>query len=149
MNEDEEIEQEEMALEPEPEPEPEPKKPARARDARLPVTVVETRGRSALVEYVIDGERLRVYVPVEEVAGGEVAEKVLQAGVPHGAPWRELLADVEGGEALANELKRLNVWTNADVERSVRNVQKAIAATGAEIRLGDLRRLAQKHENGG
>ena len=56
------------------------------------VKVIESKGKSALVQWA-DGEDLRrAYVPASKVKDGQCDEDALGAGIPYGVPWEELIS---------------------------------------------------------
>lgn len=115
---------------------------------QVQVRVIQRRGESALVEW-LDGElQNRAMIPVTAVVDGHVAEDVLNAGVPYGVPWAELVQLTATAEAVQAELYRVGVWTVVDLR------QKPQLALGALQRvygvdLSALMRAAKEFESGG
>lgn len=87
------------------------------------VKVVSSDTLTALVEYDLK----RVYVPTDAVADGKVGEDVLAAGEPYGVPW-ETVALKADAQALADYLRRNNIWTWRDLQRNPGVAQAALQA---------------------
>ncbi len=121
------------------------KKPKAAR--RIEVRVVAQEGESALVEWAEEGDLRRAYVPVGKIEGGRCSMDDLNAGIPYGVPWEDLI-DVSGltREAVGREMRRKGFWTSADINENMRTVQRAInAATG--LTAASLYTLAREYES--
>lgn len=115
---------------------------------RVKVRVVQRRGESALVEWLDGEQQQRATIPVTAVVDDHVAEDVLLAGVPYGAPWAELVQLTATPAAVQAELYRVGVWTVDDLR------QKPQLALGALQRvygtdLAALMRAAKEYESGG
>ena len=113
---------------------------------KVNVRIVEQEGESALVEWTEGDDLRRAYIPTEKVEGGKCYQDVLDAGIPYGAPWKDLIP-TSGltPEAIGRELRRKGFWTSADIQANMRIVQKAVnTATG--LSAASLFTLAQKHE---
>jgi hypothetical protein len=85
------------------------------RQKAIPVTVLATRGQSALVAWREDGDReRRVYVPADQVSSGAVEAGALASGIPHGLPWNavKICAD---GQRLEDALHARGIWTLEDL----------------------------------
>ena len=84
------------------------------------VRIVETKGRSALVEWD-DGCMHRVYVPVDSLDGKLCPDNVLREAPAYGVPW-ELLLDLSGvtPNAVADALRRRHIWTTEDAHTQSR-----------------------------
>jgi hypothetical protein len=97
----------------------------RIEAATVAVRVIESRGESALVEWVAeDGALKRAYVPT---AHGFYDADDLEAGVPYGDPWEDLVDDVVVmGQDVAAALRRGGFWTAEDVERDPRRAQGVV-----------------------
>ena len=123
------------------------KRSTRKRKKLVAVTPVEVKGESALVQW-LDGDGLkRGYVPVAEIEDdGRVEKSTLDAAIPYGVPWGELLETVElRPEVLAAELKKQGLWASRDIEDSPRHAARALqAALGFWV--GDLHRVAREYE---
>jgi hypothetical protein len=84
------------------------------------VRIVETKGKSALVEWD-DGRMHRAYVPVESLDGKLCPDNALKEAPVYGVPW-ELLLDLSGitPEAVADALRRKWIWTTEDAHAQSR-----------------------------
>ena len=97
-----------------------------------------------------DGEPRRAYVPTSEVEGSKAPAEVLDAGIPYGAPWAEIVGKMLkvvdlSPEAFAASLHKHNIWTARDIEKNPRAAKRAIdAALG--ITAGGLLRRARSLE---
>ena len=108
------------------------------------IDIIERKGQSALVEWPQGGDLRRAYVPASKIKDAKCDEDVLNAGLPFGVPWEELI-DASGltPGAIAMELRRRGIWTSADIERNPKGVRRAVdAATG--LTMGALHGLAAK-----
>lgn len=113
----------------------------------MQVKIVQRVHGAVLVEYVEpDGSYGRTLLPAGEVGGrpGERAECADPTqGIPWGEPWDELLID--GGvpaataQAVANELRRVGIWTLAELQAQP---QTALAAFQAGYGM-DVQRLRE------
>ena len=104
-----------------------------------PVLVMSERGETALVQWH-DGERLRrAYVPSAEVVGGHVEGETLAQGIQVGADWETLGGEGVTARALAEELRRVGVWTADDLHVNWRGAEKAACKVGREVLLRLLR----------
>lgn len=110
------------------------------------IQIVEQRGQSALVEWPQEGDLRRAYVPVDAISNAQCDEDVLNAGLPYGTPWDDLIdASKLTPEAIGKELRRRGVWTSADIEVNMQGAQRAInLATG--ITPASLHTLAKLYE---
>lgn len=120
-------------------------KPKPKRRKLIDVRVIQRKGKSALIEWSVKDDRRRAFVPADAVEDGNKCDKdVIDAGVPYGAPWEELV-DVSGltPEAVGREMRRRNLWTAADVEGNMAAVSKVIAALVSPVVI-KLRRAAKQ-----
>ncbi len=86
---------------------------------------VENRGRSIVVEAMIDGKRVRVIIPKNKLKNGLVEDEDWEKGVPFGADWNSLIKLTVTSDVLAEELRKRGVWTIDDYRRELhRGVQK-------------------------
>lgn len=97
--------------------------------ARVPVLVIEEGSQTVLVEYRTgDEEQVRVYLPREAVRDGTATPDDLAAGVPVGPHWEDTLTAALGAHfahVVAQELRRIGIWTAFDVVTHVPTVQGA------------------------
>ena len=104
-----------------------------------PVLVVRETGGTALVQWH-DGERMRrACVPSTEVVGGHVKAETLGQGVQVGVDWEALGGEGVTARALAEELRRVGVWTADDLHVNWRGAEKAACKVGREVLLRLLR----------
>lgn len=118
----------------------------------VPVRIVEGKGKSSLVQWSLKGGDLRrAYVPVDKVTGvdeGARCDKdALEAGIPYGVPWKELIKVDVDPAAVAQELRRRGVWTSRDLEMNPKVLRRIVdKMTG--LTPGNLRRAAAQYEKG-
>lgn len=113
---------------------------------QVAVKVVAQKDQSALVEWAAGDDVRRAYVPAGKIEGGRCDLETLEAGIPYGAPWEDLV-DLSGltPQAVARQLRRHGIWTRADIERNMQGAQRAInRATG--LTPARLHTLASQHE---
>lgn len=121
----------------------EPKK----RRGKTPVRVIASEGKSCLVEHISDGDVVRVYLPVEDVVDGKCSKSALNAGVPYGVPWEQVITSLpaELVVKLATALRAKGFWTSRDIEIKPKKVDRAVLdAVG--ITSGHLHHLAKTYE---
>jgi len=87
-----------------------------------------------------------VFIPISEVQDGKSAENVLEAGIPYGVPWEDVLEVPKLTAAdIAQRLRKSGYYTSADIERNVKGADKAIKqAVG--IHAGGLHNAARQYE---
>lgn len=112
--------------------------------------IIAQAGAVALVQWKDDGALQRTYVPTAEIVKGRCAVDVLNAGIPYGAPWEEILEKILStrpitADALADSLRAHNIWTGKDVESNPRGAKRAIDAI-VGVTIGELRRAALVRE---
>lgn len=107
------------------------------------VKVIETRGQSALIQCVVDGELVRKIVPRSDVINGEVDEFNLETGIPYGIPWADLITISVTPEDFQRELRNAGIWTFEDLKTkqqlAVGAIQSAIG-----VHLGTLNNVAKE-----
>jgi len=83
------------------------------------VNIIKKQGEAVLVEWNNAGKPERVTIPANEVTDGLCTSFVLEAGIPFGLPWEEILGNISNDadfvKALANNLRTEGVWTAEDV----------------------------------
>jgi len=121
-------------------------KPVR-RIRKVRVMVVRQRGESALVQWTSAGLISRCYIPVEEIGAGEkVGQDVLEAGIPFGLPFHELMDDIHiTSVEVCNALRQRAFWTMQDIETKP---QAAVGAINQLIakKVGELISSAKEFE---
>lgn len=86
---------------------------------------VQVQGQAALVEYETFGQIKRVTVPVHLAKN----PGVVQAGIPYGLPWEEIVGElITPGEMVAAQLRRAGIWTYDDLLKKPREALAAIMA---------------------
>jgi hypothetical protein len=101
------------------------------------IKIIKKSAKTALVEYVVDGQYQRVLVPTSEIAGGKCDIETLQAGAKYGidmeAAIESALQSIKPSD-VANELKRHNIYRGYELVRNIDQVRKAIwQSAGAQI----------------
>jgi tryptophan synthase alpha subunit len=102
------------------------------------VNVIERKGESALVEWIVSGIPRRAFIPAVEIIEDQAPIDILEAGVPYGVDWENITLEASAA-ALAINLRRNNIWTSADLQANVQVVLGCIQATYGV----DLAKLAQ------
>lgn len=111
---------------------------AKAPDPRLPVRVVGQREGSALVEWIDEaGMYRRAYVPPGKIKDGTIAAKDLKKGIPYGLPWEDWIKIEATPERIANELRRMGMWTWQDINNAVISAANRAFDQGAFLRRVD------------
>jgi len=112
----------------------------------ITVRIIEQRGPSALIEWNVDDDIRRAFVPADTIEGDKCDGEIVEAGVPYGIPWEEL-ADISSitPEAIGKEMRRRGLWTADDMERNMQKVSKAIAVIISPVIIS-LRRAAKNRE---
>lgn len=110
------------------------------------ITIVGTRGKTALVEYVDSGGcPQRVYVPRDKIAGDQCDKTVLAMGVRYGLDFEHLITLKATPKDLARALRARGIWTLGDMEARPNEVLGALqSAYGVD--LSALLRAARKQE---
>lgn len=94
------------STEPVEEPAPEP--------PRVPVRVIEVRGKSTLIQ---TDDFKRYYAPSSKVRARQIAQSDLDKCPPYGIPWEGYLGmDSITGEALALMLRQAGIYTLTDLQ---------------------------------
>ena len=113
------------------------------------IQILEQRGQSALVEWPQEGDLRRAYVPLDKIDNAQCDEDVLNAGLPSGVPWEDLIdasrLTPETIETIAKKLRRQEIWTAVDIEKNMQVVQRTInLATG--LTPASLHTMARQYE---
>lgn len=119
---------------------------------QIAVKVVESKGKSALVQWRDGDDLRRAYVPADKVTvadeGARCDEDTLKAGIPYGVPWEELIKFDIDPAAIARELRLRGIWTSRDLEMNPKALRRAVdEATG--LTPSALRRAAAQYEKQG
>lgn len=67
----------------------------------------------------------RAYVPAPKLRGNDVAAGVLAKCPAYGLDWAAKFAQFSSADAIANELRRQNIWTADDFKRGRANATAA------------------------
>jgi hypothetical protein len=130
--------------------EEETKEAPKKKKELIKVRVVAAEGKSALVEWTDGDDHLRrAFVPQAKLETGGADLETLGKGIPYGVPWEEAVdLSRTTPEAFADELRRLGVWTLADLEARPKLIRQALFnVTG--VTLAALHSAAKRHERGG
>jgi len=92
---------------------------------RLQVRVIKVQGKSSLVQWIEGDDVRRAIVPTGEIKEGMIDRFVLEAGIPYGLPWEEIIHLTASSENVARELRRAGLWTGDDV---MKNTSAAMGA---------------------
>jgi hypothetical protein len=93
-----------------------------------PVNVINSRGKSAVVEWVEDGKAFRKVVPLKDIKDGSVEEKTLGKCPDYGIAWSKEVELKASSEDLEKELHNAGVWTAEDALRNARAIIGALNA---------------------
>jgi len=85
------------------------------------VTILSSKGASALVEYMDNGVLQRKYVPTDKVLNQFVDDQVLARGIPYGFPWEEIVINFNM-QQFALEMHNADLWTVEDVLKNPKKV---------------------------
>ena len=102
-----------------------PERPVARGPAPIPVTIVETAGPTALIQWDQDGAPRRGYVPVKEVREGAVSKRALDAAAPYGVAWAKFAKEIKLSPAdIEAALHQRGFWTLADVAANRASISK-------------------------
>lgn len=109
------------------------------------VTVLETRGHTALVEWADTNGIHRAFIPAREVKNlqaenrAEVEGDILEQGIPYGEAWEMLPIGRLGAQVLAQALRGRGIWTFTDAKMRVQELRAALSDAYAK----DLRTILE------
>jgi hypothetical protein len=108
----------------------------------IPVRVVSTTGKSALVEWQEKDGLHRASLPADKI-GEKVDQELLDAAVPYGVPWADMPFKQFTGEQFQNAMYQADLWTDEQVRN---NAQKVIGVlqTLYMLHLGTIAEYADK-----
>lgn len=111
-----------------------------------PVNVINSRGKSAIVEWVEDGKAFRKIVPTKDIKDGSVEEKTLDKCPDYGISWSKEVRMSASSEDLEKELHNAGIWTAED---ALRNAKAIIGALNAAYKtdLASIIGAAKKYIN--
>lgn len=110
----------------------------------VPVRVLSTTGKSALVEWVDKGGIHRASLPAEKVAE-KIDQDTLDAAVPYGVPWADMPFKPFTGQQLQAALYAAGVWTDETTNKRPDLVIGALQAL-LWVHYGSLVEFAAKHK---
>lgn len=116
----------------------------------MDVKVIQTEGESALVEWR-DGDSTlrRAYVPLTAVKNKTVHGNTLEAGIPYGIAWADVIGELKATPAeIARRLQEAGIWTAQDLFKNGNAALGAIQ-TAYGLDLATLMNAAQEHLRGG
>lgn len=119
------------------------------------VRIIRRQGAAALVEWYTAPEGKPVYhravVPADSVIveGKQVRHPDPDLGIPYGVEWEPLLVGngvpAATAAVIANELRRMGVWTLADLEADPNGARTAFAV-GYGMDVQRLRQAARREQ---
>lgn len=92
------------------------------------VTIIKQDGLAAIVEYVENSMPKRAIVPASEVINNSVPDDVLEAAIPYGVEWAELVQIDVTPDAICRHLRNRGIWTFEDAQSHLRDVTLALQA---------------------
>lgn len=123
-------------------------KPKQRKAKKIAVTVIRSKGFTALIEWVEKTRLKRGYLPASMIdADNMVSDDVLEAATSYGVPWGDVLNLQATPEKLEQALHAHGIWTLEDL------VTKPNAAIGAlqsvyRVDLAALLQAARTFEKG-
>lgn len=98
------------------------------------VDIVRMSGASALVE--VKNPLRRVTIPRDVIKEDGVPEEILDAGIPYGVEWEEVLAEGVTPSQIATSLRKAGIWTEEDLRKSPNDVARVLQMYS--LHFGDL-----------
>ena len=95
----------------------------------IDVKVINSRGQSALVEYIENGRLKRKTVPVKDVIDNQVNKYNLNLGISYGIEWSKLVKLNATPEQLEQNLRNAGIWTKEDALNNAQIVQGVLQKT--------------------
>lgn len=96
------------------------------RSRPVTVEIVQRDKKSVLCAWVDNKLYRRAFVPASKLRGNDVDAAVLAKCLAYGLPWETLLSALPNADAIANDLRRQNIWTADDFKRDRANALAAI-----------------------
>ena len=122
------------------------KEEVKRRPRLVEVKMIRLVGKTALVEWNTKAGLQRVTIPFEKLLPDSRADvEVLEAGIPYGLPWEEIVTLEATPEAFATALRANGIWTKKDLEGNVRAVMGVLQSVYG-LDLAHLLRAAGEHE---
>jgi hypothetical protein len=122
---------------------------AKEETKSTPVRLIREEGKAALVEWIDeDGRYQRAILPSKLVTDGVgggwlVAQTDLDAGMPYGVPWAELITIEVTPQIIEHELRKAGLWTFQDLQANP-NVTLGALVAAYGVSLSSLLRLKEK-----
>lgn len=111
----------------------------------MPIRVIARISDTCLVEWIEGGSVKRGLVPLELGDKETLTKAEIEAAVPYGVPWEELVKPQATAEALAKHLRNSGIFTYEDAVRNTSIVLGAIQAT-YQVDLATILAAARKFE---
>lgn len=113
-----------------------------APSVMVSVTILEQKGKSALIAW----DNKRGYIPLKAIVDGAVDEAVLDAAIPYGIAWEELIdLSYITPQVVGDALRKANVWTADDLHTRGKYARQAMNRLMGDA-LAALRRTAKQIE---
>lgn len=110
----------------------------------IPVRLVKSTGKSALVEWADRKGLHRAFIPVERVAE-KIDADLLDAAPPYGVPWADMKLNAPTGDELQSALYAAGYWTADDVYKRAPQLFGVLQAL-LGLHLGSLVEFAAQHQ---
>ena len=81
----------------------------------IAVRVVQKKGMAALVEWLDANGTHRATIPVKAIRDNKVAKDELDYGIPYGEPWEDLIVLAATPAVIAEQLRKVGIWTYEDL----------------------------------
>jgi len=107
------------------------------------VRLIGRKGPTALVEWQVGDDYARAHIPPEKIENGKVDANALEAGIPYGVPWEDFLRIEVTAEMVARELRRMGIFTLADLKEQAPAAKRAVQEAVA-FDIGELIRAAEQ-----
>jgi hypothetical protein len=98
------------------------------RAMKVKVKVIKRNLGRMVVEWVEDGKLKRGELPQSDLIGeDQVEDRKLEWAIPYGEPWEEVTLQASS-EMLAEEFRRVGIWTVKDLEQNPEKARAALMA---------------------
>ena len=122
------------------------KEEVKRRPRLVEVKMIRLIGKTALVEGNTKAGLQRATIPIDSLLPDSRADAdTLEAGIPYGLPWEEIVILEATPEAFAAALRANGIWTKKDLEGNVRAVMGVLQSVYG-LDLAHLLRAAGEHE---
>lgn len=100
----------------------------------MDIKVIRAKGDAVLVEWLANGRFFRGIVRREAVVDGRCPQDELDAAIPYGVPWAEIIGELNATpQQIEDELHRVGIWT---AEEAHANPQAVLGAIQSAYGLG-------------